>query len=312
MSFKRYYSLYEKGFSMQKKILPLLLGLTTLLSLLSITFPWNKAHLLAKEDSSITVEKNLIYKKIGGAILKLDAYIPAGKGPFPAVILIHGGGWRQGNKFYHTVDARFLASKGYSAFSINYRLAPDHTFPACILDCKTAVRWVRTHAKEFKVDPKKIGSFGHSAGGHLSALLATTSGDLRLADKANLKSKDDSVQAAVAMAGVYNFHRGAFLFQNLMGGKKEDLPEKYKLGSPLYQIDKGDAPILLIHGDKDRLVPLRGAKVFLEALEKAGVPSQLLVLKGTGHIYQFNQASAKGVQEGMIQFYDRYLKERKN
>ena len=118
--------------------------------------------------------KNIVYKEIDDETLKLDAYIPEGDGPFPAILVVHGGAWRLGSKGQLAMYARSLAKRGFVCFAINYRLAPKHKSPAQTEDCRDAVRWVRQNGHKYKADPKRIGAMGYSAGGHLVSMLATT------------------------------------------------------------------------------------------------------------------------------------------
>src|SRR5262249_788519 len=106
--------------------------------------------------------------------LKCDIYQPAGAGPFPAVLAVHGGAWGMGNKRQRGVYAQKVGPDGFNTVSISYRLAPEHKFPAQIEDCKSAVRWMRKNANKYKIDPTRIGAVGYSAGGHLVALLGAT------------------------------------------------------------------------------------------------------------------------------------------
>src|SRR5882672_7289937 len=118
------------------------------------------------------------YGTAAGESLKLDAYVPEGAGPFPAVILVHGGGWTGGDKSggpkkgYMAPMHESLQRAGFAWFSINYRLAPKHPYPACIEDVESAIRWVKAHAAEYQLDPRRIALSGESAGGHLVALAA--------------------------------------------------------------------------------------------------------------------------------------------
>ena len=127
------------------------------------------------EPPKTTTEQDIVYTKAGSVELKLDMARPAeGDGPFPAVLVIHGGAWRQGNK----ADVRQIlpqfAKRGYVAISPQYRFCPKDTFPAQVHDVKAAVRWLKTNAKKYKVDPERIGAIGFSAGGHLALMLGLT------------------------------------------------------------------------------------------------------------------------------------------
>src|SRR5689334_8202429 len=128
----------------------------------------------ATAASSVQVERNLTYREVGGEKLELDAYIPLGDGIRPGVMVIYGGGWILGSKQLSGPMAEMLAERGYVAFAMNYRLAPQHPFPAAVDDVRASTAWVREHAAEFGLDPGRIGAIGGSAGGNLAAMLATS------------------------------------------------------------------------------------------------------------------------------------------
>ena len=125
-------------------------------------------------DQPYTLTNNIAYSNVDGQELLLDAYIPKADGKYPAVLVIHGGAWRFGNRKQLSNYARALAEKGFSCFAIDYRLAPTHKFPAQIDDCRAAIKWIRNNANKYKVDTSKLGVIGYSAGGHLATLLGTT------------------------------------------------------------------------------------------------------------------------------------------
>jgi acetyl esterase/lipase len=118
--------------------------------------------------------KDIVYSKVGDRELLLDAYLPKKEGASPAVLVVHGGAWRFGNRKQLRGYAEALAKAGIVSFAIDYRLAPKHKFPAQIEDCRSAVKWIRSNAEKYKVDPTKLGAIGYSAGGHLVSLLGTT------------------------------------------------------------------------------------------------------------------------------------------
>src|SRR6266702_5522499 len=124
---------------------------------------------------SVRITQDIVYRTIDGEAVLLDAYVPTAKTvKLPAILLVHGGAWRGGDKSNFTGDAMHLAQLGYAAFSVNYRLAPMHPYPAAVDDVEAAVRWLRAPAqvKAYKLDPKRIGAIGSSAGGHLVGMLA--------------------------------------------------------------------------------------------------------------------------------------------
>ncbi len=230
------------------------------------------------------------YGRAGGEALLLDASVPDGTGPFPVAILIHGGGWSSGDKKGSDKPGNGaditpwfepLTRAKFAWLSINYRHAPAHRWPACMEDVKTAVRWVKAHAAEFKGDPARIAVFGHSAGGHLAMMLATLSGD------------DTRVQAAVGFAPVTDHEqdlpqRGGLStsLQQLLNLPKEVTPQSLnalRAISPVNRVRAGMPPVLLLHGDADKTVPLAQSLAFQKRVRAAGNVCDLIVLKDAPH-----------------------------
>lgn len=281
------------------------LEIFVLLLLIGVAQAFVKAQQTSPEK--FTVERDVVYRKVEVEELKLDAYVPKGEGKFPAVVVIHGGAWRMGDKTAYAAECTALANNGYAAFTIRYRLLPKHKFPACVEDCKSAVRWVRQNAAKYKVDPQRIGAYGHSAGGHLAAMLATMGATSQFNGDADAKPGDSRIQAAACMAGVFEFPPIDFpLFREFLGGTPQEKPDAYKQASPMHHVSKDTAPVLILHGDEDKLVPLIGSQRFADALTKAGVENQLVVLKGVGHIYQMGHGEE--VRQEMVKFFDKYMK----
>ena len=131
------------------------------------------------QGKKVEVKRNLVYATKDNLDLQLDAYLPAGKGPFPSVVVIHGGGWMSGSKRQLGRWAAELAKKQINAFAISYRLAPKFKHPAQLEDCRDAVRWIRKKSAEFNTDPSRIGALGYSAGAHLACMLAVTGMDAK-------------------------------------------------------------------------------------------------------------------------------------
>ncbi len=244
----------------------------------------------AGPDAGITVTNNVVYRTVDGEKLTLDAYVPAtGPKKRPAIVMIHGGGWRGGDKFHFTPEGRKLAELGYAAFSINYRLVPAHPYPAAVDDVQAAVRWLRAPAqvKTYGLDRKRIGAIGGSAGGHLVGMLATL-GDGSLTLGARIK-------AAVSWSGVYDFTVFDGVPLQLLGGAgslvlgflgcqpgQPDCRTVEREASPASHVDATDAPMLLAHSDRE-FVPLNQATRMDDALKQSGVTQQLVVLPGTRH-----------------------------
>ena len=253
--------------------------------------------LLALFASALSIRAELKtdieYGEAGGEKLLLDAYTPDTDGLHPIAILIHGGGWGAGDKGtpQHTNGADIsswfapLSEAGFTWFSINYRLAPKHRWPACIDDVHTAIRWVKANAAQFKGDPTRIVLFGHSAGGHLAFLAAIN------------PTADTKVQAAVGYAPVTDFEqelptRGGISasLKNLHNIPAEITPAALKILRDTAPINfiapnpkAGHPPFLILPGDQDRTVPLQQSLNFQSRLRANNVPSDVIILPGAQH-----------------------------
>jgi acetyl esterase/lipase len=268
------------------------------------------APLLLTEPRA-TKLSDLEYGTAAGEKLLFDVNVPAGEGPFPVAILVHGGGWSGGDKAAAEGGAgiapMFTALTGahYVWFSINYRLAPKHRWPACLDDVLTAIRWVKANAAAFGGDPERIALFGHSAGGHLVCQAATV--------------VDDSVrvQAVVGYAPVTNHEqdlpvRGGLSpsLQNLLNRPKEVTPESLGLLraiSPLNHVRPGLPPFLLIHGDADKTVPIQQSYDFQEKLRANGVVCDLHVLPGAPHRLSEWEKAAPGYSAPLLAWLKQHL-----
>lgn len=235
-----------------------------------------------------TLLKDVAYAERESGPLLADFYIPAGDGPFPGVLVVHGGAWRSGNKDQLRFVAERLAASGYTVMAINYRLCPAHKHPAQIEDCKSAVRYFRRHAAEYKFDASWLGGWGYSAGAHLVSLLGTTvpSDGLEGPD-AGSDAPSTRLQAVVAGGTPCDFR--PFPTDNTMlvdwlGATAAEKPEVYAQASPIVYVTKDDAPMFLYHGDADELVPLENAQSMAQALEAAGVEVVMHVILKAKHI----------------------------
>lgn len=252
----------------------------------------------AQPEAKFRVERNIVYSKVGDKELLLDAFLPAGDKQVPAVLVVHGGAWRSGNKAQLRRYAELLAEHGYAAFAINYRLAPQFKYPAQIEDCRSAVRWIRAHAKEYHVDPNRLGAIGYSAGGHLVALLGAQ-GD---------QMPDCRVQCVVAGGAPVDFRAmktESKAVSEFLGGPRQEKQKVYDDASPISHVNAGDPPIFFYHGTKDELVKLDGVESMVELLRSAKVPAELFKIKDAGHI---PAAMSTAAIDEAIRFFDRYLK----
>ena len=241
--------------------------------------------------------------------LKMDtACLNSSEGkPRPAVVYIHGGGWKYGSKEMGLRASLALAHGGYFAVTINYRLTGDATYPAAVHDCKAAIRYLRAHAGELGIDPDRIGVWGHSAGGPLAALLGTSGnskaldGDVGPIDP----SVSSVVQCVVDISGPtdlsVDFSDG--LISQWLGGPVNEHQDLAKQASPMTYIDAQDPPLLIIHGTDDPLVDMqRHSEAFHRVLKQAGVEVELLPVPNAGHVITTPSAYVKAAE-----FFDAHL-----
>ncbi len=274
--------------------------------------PPGNSNAVTTNDS--TLLRDISYGEADGEKLLLDAHVPEGKGPFPIAILIHGGGWSGGDKggtlkpgSSADITPWFapLSKADFTWFSINYRLAPKHRWPACLNDVQTAIRWVKVHASEYKGDPKRIVLIGHSAGGQLACLSGM------------LANNETSVQAVIGFAPVTNHEqdltqRGGLSssLQNLLNRPKNVTPESLALLrdiSPINHVRAGLPPYLLIHGDADVTVPIQQSRDFQQKLNASGNDCDLIVIPGGVHALADWSKCLPDYQARMIAWLKRIL-----
>lgn len=235
----------------------------------------------------------------------------------PLIVHIHGGGWYAGGKGGESTLAmmKAFAAAGYVAASIDYRLSDEAPFPAAIEDGRLAVRWLRSQAARYHVDPGHIGVVGASAGGHLSAILAVTGGTSEFAGNGGLEAVSSAVQAAVPVCGPMDLQKPLSLKLGLdndeavirfLGGTPAQKPEEARRASPASYIRPGLPPMFLIHGSEDRRVELVQSTDFAAAVEAAGSPCEVAVVEGGGH--GMGIARTPEMAGRIITFFDGHLK----
>ena len=234
---------------------------------------------------NVTQLLDLTYAEYGPRKMLADLFMPEGKGPYPAALIIHGGGWIKGDKMKFRAMGLELAKRGYVSMAIDYRLAEEARFPANIQDCHAAVRYLRAHADKYKIDPKKIGVVGGSAGAHLAGLLATTAKVKSLHGNGGNAGVSSAVQAAVVMSGPMEISTGSVAERSLtarnpvanaiflFGGTVKQEPELYKLADAHLHINKQTPPILFQFGGTEDPAKVQPS---IDKLQKLGVPTQLL------------------------------------
>lgn len=235
-----------------------------------------------------------------------------GAGPFPAVVCIHGGGFRAGKREGYDKLLLTLAQHGYVAITVTYRLAPAYKFPAAVHDCKAAVRWLRANAAKYHVDPTHIGAMGGSAGGHLAQFLGVTAGILQFEGEGNLE-QSSAVNCVVNFYGPSDFTKSydksvdaKDVLPLFFGGDLSTRRMEHIIGSPLYWVTPNAAPTLCLHGTADEYVAYEQATWIVDKLKAATVEAELVGFEGAGH-------GLKGVppektEQLMLAFFDHHLK----
>jgi acetyl esterase/lipase len=238
-------------------------------------------------DDEIVVYRDLSYREGGSRNWKLDLAmkkVELGK-PRPGIVVIHGGGWIEGDKSSFSTanggvpgNIQHFAKLGFVAVAVNYRLSSEAPFPAALEDCKTAVRWIRAHAKDYNLDRDSIGAWGNSAGGHLALLLGMGGEDAGIKGDGPFQDQSSSVQAVASDSGPIDLveqHRSGVLREvcaRFMGGPPEgERVSAYKSASPINQISARVPPLLLMYGVDDSQVPVETADRFVLALGKQGL-----------------------------------------
>ena len=254
---------------------------------------------MSKVDAMINppqIFPDIEYRRVGDKTLKLDLYSQPGGEPLPLIIWVHGGAWRMGDN-KHPPAVPLLTDNGFAVASITYRLSQEALFPAQIQDCKAAVRWLRAHAHDYNLDPDKFGAWGASAGGHLVALLGLAV-DVPAFEVGDHLDQSSQVQAVCDWYGPTDFlqmdkhalqsspfpHDAADSPESqLVGGRIQKYPDKVAEANPITYITQGHPPFLIMHGDRDPLVPFHQSQLLVEALEMVGENVTFYPVLGAGH-----------------------------
>ena len=269
----------------------------------------------------VSLLRDLEYARPDGKPQLLDLYLPEkAERPLPLIVWIHGGAWKGGDK-HHTPAVPLMTDQGYAVASINYRLSHEAIFPAQIHDCKAAIRWLRANAEQYHLDQAHIGAWGSSAGGHLVALLGTT-GELKaLEGEGNNLQYSSRVQAVCDWFGPTDFLQmdahalpdTKFIHDapdspesQLVGGPIQENKDKVAKANPITYISDDDPPFLIMHGQKDLLVPSHQSELLYDALRKAGIEVMLLRIEEAGHGGEdFRTPEVKTM---IIDFFNKHLK----
>jgi acetyl esterase/lipase len=286
----------------------------------AIAQPWSSVP-----SETTTVHRDLEYVQDGHQRQRLDLYLPKSTdGPLPVIVWIHGGAWLAGSKDFAGEVTEFV-DRGYAVASIGYRLSQHAKFPAQIEDCKAAIRWLRANAKTYGLDGDRIGVFGPSAGGHLAALVGTTGDVSELEGNGGNADQSSRVQAVVDFFGPTDFskmgahsEKGSPLNHDapdspearLIGGPVQENLEKVQRANPIHYLTKDDPPFLIVHGEKDTIVPCHQSELLDEALKQKGIEVTFHKLPGAGH--GGPQFSSDKIEAAVEAFFEKHLKVHSN
>jgi acetyl esterase/lipase len=259
-------------------------------------------------------EKDIEYSNVGQRVA-MDVVRPKAPGaqPLPAILLVHGGGFRAGSRESYLPMAAKLAQRGYVAATVSYRLAPRHQYPAAVEDVKAAVRFLKANAARFNLDPERIGAMGGSAGGHLVLFLGLTADVAELEGSGPNRDQSSRVACVVNYYGPTDFTQSyaksvdaADVLPLFLGGDLKSNRLAHQVSSPLNWVTPRAAPTLSIHGTEDKYVAYEHSVWLTERLLAAGVPAELETISGAGH--GFKGADAERADARAFAFFDKYLK----
>jgi len=253
------------------------------------------AVLHAGEHGAFKKWADIPYAKVCSEQLLLDLYLPEHtQQRAPLIVYVHGGAWRAGDK--GRMPLKRLVEKGFAVASVDYRLTPVAPFPAQVHDIKAAIRFLRAKQDGYGYDASRIALAGSSAGGHLAALTGVTNGHEQLeGHEGNYLSEPSHVQAIVSFYGASNLltilkqstPHGLSVripaLQLLLGAQPDQRPDLAKLASPVFHVDEGDPPLLLIHGDQDPQMPINQSHELHGRYKSLGLPVRFEVVHGAAH-----------------------------
>ncbi len=288
-------------------IFPRLCSLVALLALAAVS---TAAELPIPEG--VTFTRDVEFSNVADQHLQLNVAQPKGAGPFPAVVCIHGGGFRAGKRESYDKLCLTLASRGYVAITVTYRLAPAFPFPAAVQDCKTAVRWLRANAAKYHVDPTRIGTTGGSAGGHLAQFLGVTAG-VREFEGEGFADQSSAVSCVVNFYGPSDFTKSyekstdaKDVLPLFFGGDLSTKRREHIVGSPLYWANPNAAPTLVVQGTLDDHVAYEQGVWMVDRLKACAVEAELLTMEGAGH--GFKGADLEKAESALLAFFGQRLR----
>ncbi len=264
-------------------------------------------------EDGVWAIRDLRYGEIDGYPLLLDAYLPPDSEVHPALIHIHGGGWRNGDKAggFRAVQGDRLLAAGIAVFSLNYRLSGVAPYPAAVDDCLAAIRWIRANAADLNIDPDRLAVWGGSAGGHLALMMGYLEPGPEDLD-AQGRPLTNFVRCIVDKNGptdlaADDMHSEPALVA-FMGGSHEEFPERYAEASPITHLSADDPPVLIMHGTADRTVPYSQTVTLTRRLDELEIDYELFTFEGAGHgLRGADRAQVEQAMRRAVQFVSEHL-----
>ena len=262
----------------------------------------------------VVAQAGIEYSNVGGK-MEMDIVRPSDSSgaPRPAVLMVHGGGFRAGKRESYLPMAARLAERGYVAATVTYRFSPRNQFPAAVEDVKAAVRFLRANAAKYGIDPERIGAMGGSAGGHLALFLGLTAGVAEFEGTGPNLEFSSRVSCVADYYGPTDFTQSysksvdaAEVLPMFLGGDLDHNRLAHIRASPLNWVTPNAAPVLALHGTNDNYVAYEQSVWLVERLLAAGVPAELETISGAGH--GFKGADAERADQRTFAFFDKYLK----
>lgn len=262
----------------------------------------------------VEVARDIPYARYGDRTLLLDLYRPSSRGsnPLPTIVVIRGGGWRSGDKDGFAPMAAALAARGLAAVCIEYRASAEATFPAAVQDTKTAVRWIRSNAMSYGLDPDAIGAFGGSAGAHLALYLGVTAGQASLEGSGGYPDQSSAISAVVGLATPAQLTgnadgSGGGAAAQFVGTEYSEDPELWDFASPLTHISETSPPVMLIHSENDRVVAFSQSIQVAAKYGSVGVPVELALIPNAPHAFWNSTQWFDDTMDRSAAFFWRYL-----
>lgn len=277
--------------------------------------------LLAQPElNAAKVDRNVVFGMYSGLALLMDIYYPENPNGY-GIIHVSGSSWSRSlsldanmlnHKRHVKLEGEVFVEAGYTLFSVNHRAVPRYIYPAAVEDVQRAVRFIRYHADKYGINPDRIGAVGGSSGGHLVCMLGVLDGNEILVDDTPINRMSAKVQCVIARAATTNFMVGG-IGESFLGVSVREKPStiEYKRAqeaSPIFYVSADDPPFLLVHGDKDPIVPYVLSEDMYKKLQEMNVPAKLITIEGGVHGPGI--INSPEVKKELVQWMDRHLKER--